>query len=297
MSRWRAVILATVLVSGCSAPAGVDGDIADDWRPIAEAKPFVPAAGVCMPTAYAELGYLSAYHPVDCAGPHHTETAYVGMFAAGGAAPPAAGSPGRRAVYADCDRQAKAYLGDDWRTARLWLGVTVPNPKAWSGGARWYRCELAELDSVEDNGEFRQRSGSLKGALAAASAPLRLGCYTVKVEKNGQIGTMTPVACSRPHRAEFVGVHTAPDDAAYPRTEQQREAILNGCRAVLARFANVPNDAEIQYRSGTIWIPAEEDEWTAGNRGIRCYLWMDDRDLTRSLRNAGPAGLPVVSGP
>lgn len=298
MSRWHLgaalVGVVALLLAGCGKPADVDGDLTDDWRPIAEAEPFIPAAGACLSSRYAETSYLATYDPVDCAESHHTETAYVGSFAgaeAERAAPPAAGSPAMHTAYADCDKQVKAYLGDDWRTARLWLGVTVPNPGAWSGGARWYRCELAEVSSVENYSEFQQRTGSLKGALTSSS-PLDLGCYAVKLLKDDNVGPMNAIDCSRSHRAEFVGVYSAPD-VPYPTGNKRRDLFLAGCRAPLAKFANVPNDDEIKYRSGLIWIPAEEKEWKAGNRGVRCYLWMDDKDLKRSMRNAGPSALPA----
>jgi hypothetical protein len=289
MRRWLAALAVVTVLSGCSKPAGVDGDITDDWRPIAEASPFVPAAGACLPSQYSEIGHYSTYHRVDCAEPHYTETAFVGRFTE--TVEPAAGSPAMRAAYAECDRQVKTYLGDDWRDARLWLGVTVPSKDAWSGGGRWYRCDLAELDSVENAGGFRQRKGSLKGTLTGDS-PLRLGCYTVQVRRGGEIGTMTPVACTAPHRAEFVGVYSAPA-GPYPGEDQQKEAMLSGCRSELAEFSGVPDDGEVKFRSGIIWIPAAEEQWQAGNRGIRCYLWMDDHDLRKSMRNAGTAGLPI----
>lgn len=282
------------LLAGCAKPEGVDGDIADDWRPIAEAKPFVPQAGACLQTRYAAVGYLSSYTPVDCAQDHFTETVYVGAFTGAAAeanVPPAAGSPAIREAYAECDKQAKAYLGDDWRVARLWLGLTLPNPNAWTGGARWYRCEVVEVAFPEEAADVRQRRGSLKGALTATSQ-LRLGCYTVKTQR-GEIDQMRPAGCGTAHRAEFVGVYTAPPEVPYPKGDERRDIFLAGCRVPLARFADVPNDADLRFRSGLIWIPPREEEWTSGDRGIRCYLWVSDRDLTKSMRDAGPSGLPV----
>jgi hypothetical protein len=299
--RWLvAAALAGVLVvlpAGCSERVDVDGRIADDWRPIGEAEPFVPLAGACMSTGYTEVASLSSYNPVDCAEAHYTETVYVGLFpeaAAQAASPPAAGSPAMRAAYAECDKKARAYLGDDWRTARLWLGVTRPSPSAWTGGGRWYRCELVEVAPVGTFDEVQQRRGSLKGALTAASR-LRLGCYTVRKGTGGGIGTMTPVGCATAHQAEFVGVYSAPD-VAYPKADARESVFLDGCRAALATFVKVPYDSEIKFRSGVIWVPAKEAEWQGGDRGIRCYLWMDDRDLRRSMRDAGPSGLPVQLG-
>jgi Septum formation len=295
--RWAAVaaLVGPLLAAlgGCGRPAGVDGDIADDWRPIAEARPFVPRAGTCTLSLHTATASLSAYNPVDCAEDHQAETVFVGIFggaATEAAAPPPAGSPAIREAYAECDRRTRAYLGDDWRVAGLWLGLTLPSPSAWSGGGRWYRCEVAEV-APEDFDEVRPRRGSLAGALTPSS-PLRLGCFAVRTA-DGEVDRMRPVTCEAAHRAEFVGVYTAPPELPYPKGDDQRDAFLQGCREPLARFANVPNDADLRFRTGLIWIPPREDEWQAGDRGVRCYLWVDDRDLKRSMRNAGPAGLPV----
>ncbi|MEJ3746698.1 septum formation family protein [Actinomycetes bacterium KLBMP 9797] len=65
-----------------------------------------------------------------------------------------------------------------------------------------------------------------------------------------------------------------------------------GCRGVVAAFAKVPNDAKLGYRAGTIYYGPDRDEWTRGDRGVRCFLWVD-RDVKRSMRNAGPTALPV----
>lgn len=285
--------LLAVLLAGCTGTEGVDGDLTDDWRPLTEARQFAPQAGVCLPTQHTTVGYLSSYHPVDCAEIHYTETVHVGRFTgayAEATAPPSAGSPAIRDAYAECDKRAKAYLGDDWRTARLWLGLTLPHRHAWAAGSRWYRCELQELASVEEGVEVRSRQGSLKGALAGPS-PLRLGCYLVRTAR-GRTVEMRPVACDVPHQAEFVGVFAAPD-VPYPKDEQRHSFFENGCLGVLARFAGVPDDSEIKFRSGVIWIPARQSDWRDGDRGIRCYLWMNDRNLRRSMRGAGTAGLPA----
>ena len=45
-SRGAAVLLcATVLLAGCSKPAGVDGDLTNNWPAMGEAKAAVPDAG------------------------------------------------------------------------------------------------------------------------------------------------------------------------------------------------------------------------------------------------------------
>ncbi|MEU5673845.1 hypothetical protein ABZ749_26530, partial [Micromonospora sp. NPDC047753] len=46
--------------------------------------------------------------------------------------------------------------------------------------------------------------------------------------------------------------------------------------------------------AGSIYYPPSQREWEEGDRGVRCFLWSDDRKLTRSMRDVGPEGLPAI---
>lgn len=295
MRRWlTAVTLAGVVataLTGCGKPAGVDGELTDDWAALGEPTVFVPAAGTCHPR-FQEIGFLSTYQPIDCAQTHTVETVHLGTFTAADAertTPPPAGSPSMRAAYRDCDSKTRALLGADWRTARLTLAVVPPSSYAWKGGARWYRCDLSEIDSLDD-ADLVSRTGSLKGALAGPS-PLSYGCFVPKLVKD-EIEEMKPVACTKSHRSEFAGIYTA-RDTTYEVFKKHSERVHKGCVAVIASFAEVPNNSDLRYRAGSIFYYPTEEEWTAGNRGVRCFLWIDDRNLTRSMKGAGTKGLPA----
>jgi hypothetical protein len=62
---------------------------------------------------------------------------------------------------------------------------------------------------------------------------------------------------------------------------------------VVASFAGVPNDDKLRYRVGQITYAFGKPEWDLGNRGVRCYIWMEGKTFTRSLKGAGTAGLPI----
>lgn len=101
MRRWWTAAVTGALVAlaltGC-APAGLDTDLTDDWPALAAAEAFVPEAGVCH-LAVQDVGYLSAYNPVDCGESHRAETLYVGTLSGAAAergTPPPAGSAGMR---------------------------------------------------------------------------------------------------------------------------------------------------------------------------------------------------------
>ncbi|MER7890210.1 septum formation family protein [Micromonospora sp. NPDC094482] len=295
MRRWWAAVAvaaAAVLgVAGC-APAGLDANLTDDWPALAAAETFVPDPGVCH-VGLQDVGYLTAYNPVDCAQPHRAETVHVGTLTGANAersTPPPAGSAALRAARTECDKAANELLGADWRSGRLGLGVVLPSSAAWTGGARWFRCELTEYESIEESGAV-SRTGGLKGALTGA-APLAHRCFNPKISGD-DIREMIAVSCTAKHHAEFVGIYQAPD-ISYAEFTRTTLRTHKACRKVLAGYAKVPDNSDLQYRAGTIFYHPYEQEWRNGNRGVQCFLWVSDRNLTRSMKGAGSKGLPVT---
>ncbi|MBX7267875.1 septum formation family protein [Micromonospora sp. Llam7] len=294
MRRWLTGValgaVVTTALLGCTRPAGVDGDLVDDWAPVAAPTVFTPASRTCHPQPQ-DVGYLSAYAPVDCAQPHRAETLHVGTLTdVDGARPPATGNAGMRTAFDECDRQARTALGGDWRGARIGLIVVFPSPRAWTGGARWFRCDVHELRGLDTPIPVR-RTSSLTGSLDGSS-PLRHGCFNAETEGD-DVTEMVAVACTARHRVEFVGVWEAPA-ASYSAFLKEAGRAHRGCRSRIARFAEVPDDGNLQYRVGTIFYHPSEREWRSGNRGVQCFLWSSDRTLTRSLKGAGTRALPIT---
>ena len=93
--------------------------------------------------------------------------------------------------------------------------------------------------------------------------------------------------------AEFAGIWEAPQDASYPRGDAAWEEFHDGCRTVVAEYAGIPDDANLQYRTGVVSLPGNADVWTQGDHGVRCYLWLDGASLTESLKGKGTKALPV----
>ncbi|RIV37759.1 septum formation family protein [Micromonospora radicis] len=293
MRRWLAGIAlgaaVTLTLAGCTRPAGTDGDLVDDWAPMAAPTVFTPEPQTCHAQPQ-EVGYLGAYRPVDCAQPHRAETLHVGTLSdAGGAGPPADGSAPMRTAYADCDRRVRAALGADWRTGRIGLSVLFPSPTAWTGGARWFRCDVHETQGLDVPVPVR-RTASLTGALSGPS-PLRHGCFNATISDD-EVVEMTAVGCRNGHRAEFVGLWQAPD-TSFQAFADNPERTHRACRSAVAEFAKVPDDGNLQFRVGTIFYHPAPQEWRNGNRGVQCFLWSSDRLLNRSLKGAGTRALPV----
>lgn len=278
---------AALLAAGCSRPPGTDGRLADDWAAPPAPTSWRPVTNTCQPERFEEALPYPRYHPVDCADQHRVETVHVGAFAER-VDLPLEGSPERRTAYADCLARVAEFLGDDWRAGRVWLGLGLPTAGAWSGGARWYRCDLWEIRDKSDPADV-PRTGSLRDALRG-TRPLGFTCYLAAVQ--AEKVEMVAAVCTAPHNAEFAGVFVAPD-GTYPATDAERNTLaFDGCRSVAATFASVPNDANFYRRTGLIATVFSEQEWVLGNRGFLCHLWFD-RDATRSMRGAGPGLLPA----
>jgi hypothetical protein len=291
-----AALSLVLALAGCGNPGGVDGNLTNGWEPIGTPVGFTPVADTCHLANFAVVGTRESYDEVDCELKHRTETVYVGTYedpAAEAGAPPADGSAGAKAAYRTCDAQTTGFVGAPWRTGRFWIGVTHPSPAAWTGGARWFRCELLEISSIEDDGGLVLRTGSLKNALEGSASPLRLTCYGIQLGTDGAIDTMPAKSCAAEHNAEFVGVWTAPAGLSYPQQDDDWTKFHDGCRKLIASYVDVPDDADLQYRTGVVSLPGGEDVWALGDRGVRCYLWLDGVELTSSLKGKGTKSLPI----
>jgi len=293
--RWSTTTVlagvAALTLTGCAPSAGVDGDLSDGWGAPPEPVSFVPAAGACHPVE-EEIGFLSTYDPVDCAESHLMETVHVGEFTGpdtDGATPPPSGSPGMRAARADCEQHVNDLLGGPWRSGPMTVRVVPPSGQAWSGGVRWFRCDLGQIRGLE-NPDLLVRTGDLKDALGEGSE-LAYHCFRPTFTGD-DITEMAPSPCTEKHEAEFVGVWTAPE-SSYTAFANDTDRQHRECRKVIAAFAKVPDDSDLVYRVGTIIYQPTEAEWADGSRGSRCFLWRDTPKLTSSIKGAGTRGLPI----
>ncbi|BCB74294.1 hypothetical protein Pflav_007040 [Phytohabitans flavus] len=288
-------LLATVL-AGCANPAGVDGSLTDDWKAQPEATSFVPESGVChLSLPDGQLISRAQYNPLDCGVDHHYETVHIGQFTGSekdAAGPPEKGSPGARKAFDECNTKVSEYLGGDWRGGRLDLFIYYPAKEAWEGGSRWFRCDLAEVQSLDDNAKISRRSGNLKDILKA-SFPMAYGCFRAILSSDKKdITAMNPVTCETAHGAEFAGVWTAPE-SSYADFEKNTQRAHDACRSIVAKWAKVPSDSNLRYRTGTIIYFPDEEEWADGDRGVQCFMWISDQDLRRSMKGAGPGALRI----
>ncbi|MER5702318.1 septum formation family protein [Micromonospora sp. NPDC002296] len=279
------LLLATVL-TGCDTAGNADSHPAGGESPAPTAKPFVPEAGACHP-AVETVGYRALYTTVDCAKTHRTETVHVGAFTgvdADRVTPPPPGSTELRAAFEVCDTRTTAFVGADWRGGLMSVQVVVPEPKDWTDGSRWYRCDVFTLPALDGNTAREhpddravERDGTLRGVLNRPS-PLAHGCFTEDEYEN-----LLPAPCTKPHRFEYVGVWAAPD-GKHEAADRDSKLIHRRCRSVVAAYTRGTPNAKLAQGAGTTYRLPSPEAWERGDRGIRCFYWSDDRDMTRSLK-------------
>jgi hypothetical protein len=281
-------VLAALLIAGCTTiPEGLDGDVTNSWSMIGNPTAFKPAAGTCHEDL-EPTGPMETYRPVACTALHLSETVALGTFTGPTAAQthvPEPGSAAETTAYQDCSTKISAFVGGPWRSGRITVNVVLPSQAGWSGGARWYRCDITEAD-VNSSRQISRKGTMARGLTGAA--PLRLGCFNPQIAAD-DVEKMNAVSCTKKHHAEFVGLWNAPA-MAYAKLRSDQKRTAKGCRTAIAKFAKVPDNSDIQYRSGWISYNPTEEQWDRGERGVQCFLWLSGRTLTRSMKGAGTGG-------
>jgi len=265
-------------------PKHIDGNLTDQWPAMAAPKGWEPDGDMCLKVLNDYMS-RSMYDPVECDRSHNYEIVAIGEFTgdvAAAAEAPEQGSAAMRAAWSDCDKKASAFVGGDWRGGMLWIGVSLPSSLSWTSGSRWYVCELAALERAY--GDPTLRSISLKGEFTKNS-PLKYGCY--------QYGdNLVAIDCKKAHNTEYAGIWNA-GSLAYAKLSGSKDKIATECRKVIARYVKVPADGNMRYRTGVVWDWPSEADWNAGDRGVRCHIWLDKKKVTRSLKGTGNSGLPI----
>jgi hypothetical protein len=268
---WLTAVAIACVLSGmaCSAPVTHPGVAA---KPSGSATtssppPFVAAAGDCFSSRGS---YLTAAEKVPCSAHHWAEEAYVGTFTGSVAAltvPPVANSNAVRDAYGRCTVETARYVGGDWHAALMELELEVPDPDAWTAGARWFHCELWSILSLNLIEPEAGSTISFRGLLRK-STPLSIRCITWK-GANGfdDWSDYEPAPCSSPHRGEFVGAYTAPA-GPWPSTDTARKIADRGCEALVAHYVGFPSWRQLNNPYvGYLQLGFRESQWDMGSTG------------------------------
>ncbi|MEV8513656.1 septum formation family protein [Dactylosporangium sp. NPDC051484] len=291
------------LLAGCSTPSGTDGDLTNGWAAQPAPSEPVPAAGSCL-TASGKVVYGDEGDPVttevDCATPHKLEVVKTGRFP-DDISPPGWGSKAMQSAYADCGKAASEYTGADWHTGWLFVHIGRPSTAAWAGGARTYVCGLVEGESTNAYTPAVERTGSLKGALAAGTSPVVRRCAKrtgVETDAQGfykRAGAQRRIDCAAPHDAEFAGAIGLPP-GPYPSWAAQQDYVLPRCVEAVAGLFGLSEPA--LRRRGDVKVEFthldDETEWLAGEHVSICYAVVASTHPVRgSLKGIGTGPLPV----
>ncbi len=289
MRRFAAVaviaVVSALALSACSLPAGIDGNLVNSWSAAPAPKGTLPVAGDC----YDDDGSnMLDNPPVSCTSSHVLDVAYVGTFTGADAArvtPPAVGSPQQRAAYAKCQAPTATFLGADWHSGMVQLSVSLPDEAGWTGGARWFRCDVSILDYPD--GDTTSYSIALKGSLKTDTAA-SLRCVVWKDHKT-YITNLAKSTCAKPFNGEYAGFFTAPN-TAFPSTDKKESQIgQDGCEGVVAHFLGFSGHSDESQYVGWVSLHFDEDRWNSGDRTIRCFAsaFTSDGKFTQSVKGIG----------
>jgi len=277
-------ISSALALAGCAAtPAGVDGNLVNDWKALPAPTAVLPVEGDCYSSPAADMLENA---PVACTTDHEVEVVHVGTFDSADAAKPnapAAGTTAMKGAYGVCLGAAKKYLGADFHDGLMELNVVTPDANGWAGGQRWFRCDVNQVEALSDL-ELTGSTVSFKGILAKAG-PLKLACVSW-VDKGSYIDDWTLTACSKSHTGEYVGTYTAPN-VAY--TVKKFNALGdNGCWPLVARYLGISASSG-SNTVGWAYSYTDEDAWANGDHYIRCYAaaFTHDKKFVGSVKGIG----------
>ena len=248
-----------------------------------------PAVGECrdLTRAQVDAGRTDA-PPVDCSGPHRTETFAVGTVPASFPGPATASVRQRiDAVEQACTRERMdAYLGlqADFPNRFEAIGA-FPSPAQWDAGARWVRCDLVLREAL---GFGRWRGPA--PALVAASDPAVFRFCTPSERYYGipDARRLRAVACGKP-ASQWILVATPELGAVWSRYPGAK-VIARKARAACEPLKHAyPGTIAKASERGWFYVVPTATGWARGDRDAKCFV-----PLRQYLESPAPAASPPV---
>jgi hypothetical protein len=288
--RRSAVVTLLIVVlglSGCTVPkpAGTDGDLLNGWPAVPIAQYDTPKASLC---------YDLETQDVPCTESHDLEIAKVETLTGAAAQRsdvPAAPDPDFAAARVQCAQDASAYLGGDYRGARAYLRVGMPNQHQWDGGDRAYVCELGvNDDSYLGNVRDSVLKDGLTGARTAAiGCTMTNGKTLDKDTTYADVSLVHSVDCAQSHDSEYVGALDPVSEALPTDSAAEHNLFGSRCESLIAAFLGV---SVSQYHKRpdlyTMWWWRDARTWAEGDHGIQCFVVLTSaKRTTGSLKGHG----------
>lgn len=223
----------------------------------------LPTSGVCRDLSPDDVAKpANATATIDCTSRHTAETYAVGELPAEYDDVDYDDTDLGTYAYRTCSTKFAEFVGADeslvLRTTVSWAWFR-PSDKAWSKGARWYRCDVIGGNSASP--AYRALPTTARGMLSGRPDNSWLACATGPSVAQGE-----KVPCSQKH--EWRAVTTVklgqPDDA-YPGDRVMESRTRSFCAASVKAWLNYP--AEFEY--GFTFF--HQAEWKAGIRRSVCW--------------------------
>lgn len=265
MLPWRAVVAVlcgAVLTLGGLTACGTedqgdntDSDLVDSVE--------VPDNGACRDLSPEDVAKpANATRTVTCSERHTAETYAVGELPSEYDKADYDDKGLGEYAYRTCATAFAQFVDADesvvLRTIASWAWFR-PSKKAWSKGARWYRCDV--LGGNAASASYRPLPETAKGMLAGRPTDAWLIC-----ERGARVGEGEKVPCSQKHdwRAVTTVKIGQPDDP-YPGDRVMESRTRSFCRNSVQAWLGYPATFEFAF---TFF---HEAEWSVGLRRSVCW--------------------------
>ena len=237
-------------------PTGVDGDLTDDWRRCARRRRSARRPAQLPRARRSSRGRWtttrrSTAPSRTCARPS-TSATFTGRPARGQPPSPAGG---HRPRTPDCAKQGGRVPRRAWRTGRI-----AVQPGAAGPGGLVRRRPLVPLRRGRGRPRRQQPAPAARAAWPGRStgaAPLRLGCFNPEIAGETVTRDDAPVACTKAHRAEFVGLWTRPGHRLRGAGADDRDAAPRAAAPRSRRSPACPTTTTCSTAAG--WICLQPD--------------------------------------
>ena len=227
----------------------------------------VPELGACRVLTPADVAQASnATRTVDCADKHTAQTYAVGplpdRFEEADYDDGAIGAW----AYDACSKRFMGFLGADeslvMRSLVSWAWFR-PSEKAWSEGARWYRCDV--VGGGDQAETYVDLPETARGLLLGQPDDDWMVCAT-----GPTVSDSVKAPCSRPHEWRAVTtIKLGEQGDPYPGDRLVQVKTRDFCSDSVGAWLGYP----VNYDVGFTWF--HEAEWEAGNRRSVCWARTD----------------------
>ena len=253
------LLAALLLLTACSS----DPAQGENTDPAQVDAVEVPELGACRVLTPADVARASnATRTVDCSERHTAQTYAVGPLPDEFADVDYEDEGLGAWAYGACSKKFMGFLGADeslvMRTLVSWAWFR-PSEKAWSEGARWYRCDV--VGGGDQSKEYVELPTTAKGLLLGRVDDRWMVCA-----EGPTVSGSARVPCTEPHAWRAVStIKLGEPEDPYPGDRLVEVRTRDFCDASVRALL----DYAVSYDFAYTWF--HEAEWEVGNRRSICW--------------------------